>query len=66
MIWYRLVKFKCPVCGQRLAVFGAQVERGETVACQNCNTDIRLSRKGEPPPARAPGEPAWRVVELPG
>ncbi len=64
MSWYRLVKFKCPECGQRLVVFGAQVERGEVVTCQNCNADIRLARKGRAEPVRTNGDPVSHVVVL--
>jgi len=52
------------VCKQRLVVFGAQVQRGEVVTCQNCNTDFMLARKGQPRPAQPAGEPGARVVEL--
>ena len=40
MTWYQLIEFRCPGCGQRLAVERAQVERHEEVTCQDCNTDI--------------------------
>jgi hypothetical protein len=62
--WYRLVRFKCPTCGQRLVVFGAQVQRGEIVTCQNCNTDMLLNQKGRPEPVRPADQAAAHRVEL--
>jgi predicted RNA-binding Zn-ribbon protein involved in translation (DUF1610 family) len=45
-VWYHLVRFPCPTCGQRLVVERSQVRRGQTVTCQDCNTDIRLAARG--------------------
>jgi hypothetical protein len=51
MRWYELVRFKCPTCGQRLAVEAGQVRRFEQVACDRCNAELLLAAEG----AEAPG-----------
>jgi hypothetical protein len=48
MRWYRLRHFKCPRCGNRLAVEQRQVERHELVTCDACNLDLLLAAKGSP------------------
>ena len=45
--WYRLLRFRCPGCGQRLAVEQGQVTRHEQVTCQHCNHDMLLAPRGE-------------------
>ncbi len=70
MRWYELVRFRCPRCGQRLAVERGQALRGERVTCQDCNVliELRLGAGQAPPPPAAPPEagsaPAAVVVDL--
>ncbi len=61
---YRLIQFKCPTCGQRLAVLRDQVLRGETVTCQDCNTDVALVVRGGAPRRPAVAGDARVAVEL--
>lgn len=65
--WYKLVRFPCPRCGQRLAVERGQVTRNEQVVCNHCNTDLVLMTKGgsvvSVSPDRNTGEQAT-VVEI--
>jgi hypothetical protein len=59
--WYKLVEFRCPGCGQRLAVESRQILRQETVTCQDCNTDLLLrpcGTTGVVDPVATP----WRAV----
>lgn len=51
MRWYDIVRFRCPRCGQPLAVERGQAVRGETVTCQDCNAAIALR-------SRAPSRPS--------
>lgn len=67
MRWYEIVRFRCPRCGQRLAVERGQAVRGETVTCQDCNAGIALrSRAAGPvaPTAATPAERGYTVVEV--
>ena len=67
MRWYEIVRFRCPRCGQRLAVERGQAVRGETVTCQDCNAGIalrsRAARPDAPTAATAP-ERGYTVVEV--
>jgi hypothetical protein len=65
---YRLLRFRCPACRQRLAVEAGQARRGEVVVCQDCNTEIRLQH-GRASPTRDAGDArvdAAIDVALPG
>ncbi len=69
MRWYELVRFRCPRCGQRLAVERGQALRGERVTCQDCNVliELRLAAGQAQPPAALPAAgsaPAAVVVDL--
>lgn len=75
MRWYDIVRFRCPGCGQRLAVERGQAVRGETVTCQDCNATIALRSRsmGGPEdadvravPVGAPPAAGEVVVELKG
>lgn len=61
---YPMIQFKCPTCRQRLAVLRGQVDRGEVVTCQSCNTDLALTARGKGGPARARAPGAAAIVEL--
>lgn len=64
--WYKLVRTRCPTCGQTLAVEAGQVRRSEVVTCQNCNTDLRLLQPGArpPEPSRLDDEPPPVPLEV--
>ena len=64
MKWYKIIQFKCPNCGQKLAVHGAQVGRGAGVTCQDCNQDMFLVKKGRSAEGGAEARPDQMVVEL--
>jgi DNA-directed RNA polymerase subunit RPC12/RpoP len=65
-LWIRLIRFRCPTCGQRLAVERGQVLRQEVVVCQDCNTRLRLVADGAQAqaPAEAPDGTEVKVVRL--
>ena len=67
-MWYHQLRFKCPGCGQRLAVERGQVHRRERVTCHHCNADLLLAPKGSAASAPADWNTGERatVVELPG
>lgn len=64
MKWYAIKRFGCPRCGQKLAVDGAQVLRGDVVTCQDCNQDIRLRQRGAEPGASGSPPSDAVVVEI--
>lgn len=64
MKWYTIKRFACPRCGQKLAVHGAQVQRGEVVTCQDCNQDIRLAMRGAAPDSSPSPQTDGVVVEI--
>ncbi|RIL08287.1 hypothetical protein DCC79_14180 [bacterium] len=61
---YHLIQFRCPFCGQRLAVLRDQVLRGETVVCQDCNTDVALVARGARPRGASAPDGTRMTVEL--
>lgn len=64
MEWYRIIRFNCPNCDQKLAVHGAQVGRGAAVTCQDCNQDMLLVKKGRRSEDGATATRDQVVVEL--
>ncbi len=62
--WYKLRRFDCPRCGQKLAVQHGQVERNDVVTCQDCNLDILLALRGQSDAASPRLQPDWMLVEL--
>lgn len=65
MRWYELVRFRCPRCGQRLAVERGQALRGERVTCQDCNAALELRLAGAAATTR-PTAPAAGTTAAPG
>jgi transposase-like protein len=58
-MWYPQVRFKCPRCGQHLAVERGQVRRHDLVTCHHCNADLLLAPRG----ANVLARPDWNTGE---